>query len=87
MAYQRTENEGDTFPWCCQIQPIDGVRTKNGKELKKEGYGSMDSKISDEGDISMRWLDNGAVTLASSFVGIDEKDKVRHWSVSAKDHG
>ena len=61
-----------------------GCVLKTEKELKKEGRGSMDSKISDEGDISVvRWLDN-LVTLASSFVGIDEKDKVRRWKEKDK---
>ena len=44
-------------------------------------------EVSGEGDICLtRWQDNGAVTLASSFLGIDEKDQVKRWSASARDH-
>ena len=47
----------------------------------------MYCKVSSEGDICLtRWQDNGAVTLASSFLGIGEKDQVKRWSASAKAH-
>uniref|UniRef100_A0A2C9K6K3 PiggyBac transposable element-derived protein domain-containing protein n=1 Tax=Biomphalaria glabrata TaxID=6526 RepID=A0A2C9K6K3_BIOGL len=64
-----------------------GCPLRSEKELKKDGRGSMDIKVSSEGDVCIvRWIDNGAVTLASSFVGIDDIDSVRRWSESAKSH-
>ena len=32
------------------------------------------------------WLDNGVVTFASTFAGVEPIDQVRRWSESAKEH-
>nr|XP_039255170.1 piggyBac transposable element-derived protein 3-like [Styela clava] len=64
-----------------------GCELKSEKDLKKKGRGAIDYKVSDKGDICVvRWMDNGAVTLASSFAGVDEKDQVRRWRASTKEH-
>ena len=34
----------------------------------------------------VRWLDNGIVTLVSSFAAVAEMDKVKRWSESKKEH-
>nr|XP_047142936.1 uncharacterized protein LOC124817163 [Hydra vulgaris] len=34
----------------------------------------------------VRWMDNGAVTLTSSFIGIEEMGTVRRWSESKKEY-
>ena len=42
-------------------------------------------KVSKEKDICVvRWCDNSAVTLASSFAGVEPIDHVRRWSVAEK---
>ena len=52
-----------------------GCCLKNAKDLKKESRGAMDSKVSKEKDICVvRWFDNSAVTLASSFAGVEPID-------------
>ena len=62
-----------------------GCCLKNAKDLKKESRGAMDSKVSIEKDICVvRWFDNSAVTLASSFAGVEPIDYVRRWSVAEK---
>ncbi|XP_070385990.1 piggyBac transposable element-derived protein 3-like [Dermacentor albipictus] len=44
---------------------------KSEKELKKEGRGSMDEKVSTKGDIAIvRWQDNGVVNMTSTQIGI-----------------
>ncbi|XP_072033257.1 piggyBac transposable element-derived protein 3-like [Amphiura filiformis] len=63
---------------------LKGCELKSDKDLKKEGRGAMESKVTAEGDICVtRWQDNGTVTMASSFVGVEEKDQVRRWSEAA----
>ena len=62
-----------------------GCCLKNAKDLKKESRGAMDCKVSKEKDICVvRWFDNSAVTLASSFAGVEPIDYVRRWSVAEK---
>nr|XP_039250202.1 piggyBac transposable element-derived protein 3-like [Styela clava] len=64
-----------------------GCELKSEKDLKKKGRGAIDYKVSDKGDICVvRWMDNGAVTLASSFADVDEEDQVRGWRASTKEH-
>jgi len=58
---------------------------KAAKELKKEGRGAIDSKVSKEKDITVvSWFDNSHVTLASSFVGVEPLDSVKRWSAAEK---
>ena len=58
---------------------------KDAKDLKKESRGAMDFKVSKEKDICVvRWFDISAVTLASSFAGMEPIDYVRGWSVAEK---
>ena len=55
-----------------------GCVLKSEKNLKKEGRGAIDSKVTRDGTISIvRWQENEVVTLASSFAGIDEKEYVQ----------
>ena len=57
------------------------------KEMTSGSRGGIDFKISAEKDICVsRWLDNGVVTLASTFTGVEPIDQVRRWSESAKKH-
>ena len=66
---------------------MDGCVLKTEKELRKDGRGANDCRVSREGDISVvRWLDNGVVNLSSSFVGVGDQDHVRRWSASEKKH-
>jgi len=66
---------------------LSGCVLKSEKDLKKEGRGATDSKVTHDGTMTIvRWQDNGAVTLASSFAGIDEQDKVQRWSESQKEY-
>ena len=49
--------------------------------------GGINFKVTAEKDICVsRWLDNGVVTIASTFAGVEPIDQVRRWSESAKEH-
>ena len=54
---------------------------KNEKELRKEGKEAAGSRVSRDGDMTVvRWLDNGIVNVASSYMSVDEQDTVNRWS-------
>lgn len=65
---------------------MEGCELKSKNKLEKEGgRGTSDSRTTREGDITVvRWLDNGLVNLASSFVGVGNTDTVERWSASNK---
>ncbi|XP_065820319.1 piggyBac transposable element-derived protein 3-like [Labrus bergylta] len=56
------------------------------KELKKNGRGSMDFRVNQENNIVVRWYDNKAVNLISSFVGIEPAGNVKRWDRKSKTH-
>ena len=56
------------------------------KKMKSGPRGGIDFKVSAEKDICVsRWLDNGVVTLASTFAGVEAIDQVRRWSEFAEE--
>ncbi|KAG0409721.1 hypothetical protein HPB47_013172 [Ixodes persulcatus] len=59
---------------------------KSEKEMRKEGRGTIDSKISEDGDVVIvRWQDNGIVNMASTRVGVGEKGTVKRLSEATKE--
>lgn len=56
------------------------------KELKKKGRGSMDFRVNQENIIIVRWFDNKAVNLLSSYVGIEPTGSVKRWDRKTKTH-
>ncbi|KAG0430632.1 hypothetical protein HPB47_022529 [Ixodes persulcatus] len=57
------------------------------KDLRKRGRGSFDYKVENsENVVLVRWLDNKAVQLASSYTGVEPEDQVKRWSASEKKH-
>ncbi|KAJ8344740.1 hypothetical protein SKAU_G00289330 [Synaphobranchus kaupii] len=55
------------------------------KELKKQGRGSFDFRVEQTHNIcAVRWYDNRAVTLLSTFDGPQPVDKITRWDKSAK---
>ena len=66
---------------------MEGCVLKIEKELREEGRGSSDTRVSQNGDIPViRWLDNEIVNLAQSFVGAGNPDATKKWSISEKQH-
>ena len=59
---------------------MSGAILKSMGNMKRQGRGAMDSCVSKSGDIAIvRWQDNRVVNVASTFVGIDNMDKVKRW--------
>lgn len=54
------------------------------KEMKKNGRGSMDLRVNQDNNIFVRWYDNKAVNLISSFVGIEPVGNVERWHRKSK---
>ena len=53
--------------------------------MKKGDRGTMDSRVSNDGDETIvRWQNNKMVNVASIFIGIGAIDKVKHWNKSEK---
>lgn len=55
------------------------------RELKRQGRGSHDEVVSEDGEVVLvKWLDNRSVVLASNFVGSGHKDEVSRWDKNGK---
>ncbi|KAM7291292.1 piggyBac transposable element-derived protein 3 [Ixodes scapularis] len=66
---------------------LQGCVLKPEKELRREGRGSLDYKVTREGDVTLvRWQDNGNVNIASTYVGVENLSTVRRWSEATKQH-
>ena len=68
---------------------IHNCTLKSEAELKRTGRGSMDEKIALCDDVevkAVRWNDNKAVTLLSTFVGSQPVTQVRRWNSRTKTH-
>ncbi|XP_047116180.1 piggyBac transposable element-derived protein 3-like [Schistocerca piceifrons] len=51
------------------------------KELKNKGRGPLDYRIDESSNILVvRWYDNKAVQLVSTYAGINPQDKYKRWS-------
>ena len=53
------------------------------KGLKTKGRGSLDFRVNQEENI-VRWYDNKAVNLLSSFVGVELLGNVKRWKINRK---
>uniref|UniRef100_UPI00358E218E piggyBac transposable element-derived protein 3-like n=1 Tax=Myxine glutinosa TaxID=7769 RepID=UPI00358E218E len=63
-----------------------GCVHKTDKELGKAGRGSFDVKYETTTGLTIvKWYDNKAVLLTSSYIGPDPMDKCRRWSKVKKD--
>ena len=54
------------------------------KDLKKNGRGSLDFRVNQDNTIIVRWYDNKAVNLLSSFIGIEPLGNVNRWDRKSK---
>ena len=54
-------------------------------EMEKGGRRTMDTRLSkDKNTCIVRWQDNNMVNIASTFVGIGDKDKAKRWNKKGK---
>lgn len=59
---------------------------KSEKELRKMGRGSMDSHISDEGILLVKWYDNKEVVVGTNHYSVEPTDQVRRWDKVRKQY-
>lgn len=74
------------LPAACTLRAnrLENCPLKTEKQLKKEGRGSMDYKVSEEGIIVVKWFDNKEVTVGSNHYSVNPTSKVRRWDKSMK---
>ncbi|KAG0431384.1 hypothetical protein HPB47_021836 [Ixodes persulcatus] len=66
---------------------LQGCPLKSDKELKKEGRGSYDFKVTEQEDVVIvRWHDNGPVNMISTLVGMGNLTTEKRWSEALKEH-
>jgi hypothetical protein len=47
--------------------------------LKKEGRGAMDSQVSEEGILIVKWFDNKEVTVGTNYYSVQPTSQVKRW--------
>ncbi|XP_071116851.1 piggyBac transposable element-derived protein 3-like [Haliotis cracherodii] len=68
-----------------RMNRLKGCKLKDQKTLKKEGRGSMDSKVEfNTGVIALRWYDNRTVDLVSTYVGQEPVREVKRFDRKEK---
>lgn len=66
---------------------LPGCTFKGDVALKKEGRGSFDVKSEPKNKIAaVKWYDNKAVHLISSYVGVEPIGQVQRWSSTSRTH-
>lgn len=63
---------------------IPGNTLKTDADLKKEGRGAYDSRVSEDGIHVIKWMDNKPISLISTYCGVEPLDEVKRWSTSEK---
>jgi hypothetical protein len=69
-----------------QDNRIEHCPLKSEKELKKEGRGAMDHKVSEEGVLVARWYDNKPVMVGSNHYSVTPHGRVKRWDRKQKDY-
>jgi hypothetical protein len=74
------------IPAACTVRKdrMDKCPLKSEKELKAEGRGSMDFRLSSEGILVLKWFDNKEVTVASNHYSAEPITLVRRWDKKEK---
>jgi hypothetical protein len=66
------------IPAACTVRKdcADRCPLKSEKELKSEGRGAMDFRVSSEGVLVLKWFDNKEVTVASNHCSANPTTEV-----------
>ena len=94
------DNWFSTFPLLLKLQSmcilatatfrmnhLAGCPLMSDKDLKKEGRGSFDYRIDMNSTLRVvKWHDNKAVTVASTFGGVGASSTEKRWDTKSKDH-
>lgn len=74
------------IPAACTVRSnrMDRCPLKSEKELMREGRGSMDYRLSNDGILVIKWYDNKEVTVASNHYGASPVAQVKRWDKKKK---
>ena len=82
-------NKGHYYIGTVRSNCLKDCRLAEDKSLKKDGRGSVDHRCEDSArGVVVMWYDNKAVTLLSSYIGVEPMDRVQRWDTcrSKKEH-
>ena len=74
------------IPAACTLQKhrMDNVPLKAEKDLKMEGRGAMDFKLTEEGILLLRWFDNKEVNIGSNHYSANPTKQAQRWDKKEK---
>lgn len=78
------KSRGFHYTGTVRVNRIPGIDLKSDKDLKSQGRGAYDARISSDGIAVVKWIDNKPIHMISSYCGVDPIDKVKRWSGSEK---
>ena len=83
----KLKERGIYFLGTVRANRLPNCQLQEEKYLKKNGRGSYDYRVETTHQVcGVRWYDNRAVTLASSYLGPQPLDAVKRWEKSSKQH-
>jgi hypothetical protein len=76
------------LPAACTIRSnrVEKCPLKSEKELRKTGRGSMDSQVSEDGILLVKWYDNKEVVVGTNHYSVEPTDVVRRWDKTRKQY-
>jgi hypothetical protein len=74
------------LPAACTLRAnrVEKCPLKSEKELRKEGRGAMDHKVSEEGIVVAKWFDNREVMVGSNHYSVKPTSQVKRWDKAKK---
>jgi hypothetical protein len=74
------------MPAACTLRAnrVEKCPLKSEKELRKEGRGAMDHKVSEEGIVVAKWFDNREVMVGSNHYSVKPTSQVKRWDKAKK---
>jgi hypothetical protein len=74
------------LPAACTLRAnrIEKCPLKTEKALKKEGRGAMDSQVSEEGILIVKWFNNKEVTVGTNYYSVLPTSQVKRWDKNKK---
>jgi hypothetical protein len=74
------------LPAVCTIRSnrVEKCPFKSEKELRKAGRGAIDSYVSEDGVLLVKWFDNKEVIMGTNHYSVEPTSKVRRWDKAKK---
>ena len=76
------------FPAACTLRSnrLEHCPLKSERELRQEGRGAVDYRLSADGILVIKWFDNKEVTMGSNFFSVEPFTEVRRWDKGKKQY-